>query len=236
MLGRTVAAGLLAGLLVGILGWAALVALGPVAQPSPTPPPSLALPTPPPSPVLPTEPAASASGSPDTSGSPAGSGSPAVSPSASGSSGTAALFGVGQPAPPLRVPQLGGGTIDLAALRGKPVWVNFMATYCPPCRDELPLMNGFAARYAKDGLVVLAIDVSEDESLVSPFVTSLGVSFPVGLDTDGAAEKAWRAAALPVHFWVDAQGTVRDGGLGGIGPDAMAAGLRTILPGVPVSP
>ena len=73
---------------------------------------------------------------------------------------------------PLVVPQVGGGTIDLANLRGKPVWVNFMGTYCPPCVDEFPLMNGFAARYADDGLVVLAIDVEEEEGIVAAFAES----------------------------------------------------------------
>jgi cytochrome c biogenesis protein CcmG, thiol:disulfide interchange protein DsbE len=220
----TVALGLLAGLLVGVVAWAALVAFGPIARPAETPPPSLSLPTPPPS--------AGASVSASTSG------SAGASPSApaSASSGAGALFGVGQPAPPLRVPQLGGGTIDLAALRGKPVWVNFMATWCPPCRDEIPVMGGFAGRYAAKGLVVLAIDVKEDEGTVGSFMTSLNATIPVGLDADGSAQSTWRAAALPVHFWVDTQGIVRDGAFGGIGPDVMAAGLRKILPGVNVTP
>jgi thiol-disulfide isomerase/thioredoxin len=219
--------GLLVGLLVGTLAWVALVAFAPAPVPSPSPLPSLAIPTLPPS-----------SGSPSGSGggpAPAGSasGSAAASP---GGSDAAALFGVGSPAPALVVPQLGGGTIDLAKLRGKPVWVNFMATWCPSCRDELPAMSGLAARYAKDGLVVVAVDVKEDEAAVASYMRSLNASLPVGLDPDGTAQSAWRAAALPVHFWIDAQGIVRDGAFGGIGPEVMAAGLRRILPGVDVQP
>jgi cytochrome c biogenesis protein CcmG/thiol:disulfide interchange protein DsbE len=143
---------------------------------------------------------------------------------------------VGEPAPRLVVPQVGGGMVDLAALRGKPVWVNFMATWCPSCKDEFPLMNGFATKYADDGLIVLAIDVKEEEGVVAPFAQELGATFPLGLDGDGAASEAWDAIALPVHFWVDADGIIRDGALGGIGPDVMASGLRTILPGVDVQP
>src|SRR5439155_18833270 len=52
-------------------------------------------------------------------------------------------FHVGEPAPPLTLPLLGGGSVDLASLKGKPVWLNFMATYCPPCRDEFPVMSAF---------------------------------------------------------------------------------------------
>jgi thiol-disulfide isomerase/thioredoxin len=145
-------------------------------------------------------------------------------------------FHVGEAAPALVVAQVGGGTIDLATLKGKPVWVNFMATWCPSCRDEFPLMNGFSARYASNGLVVIAVDVREDEGIVASFAQSLNATFPVGLDGDGAAQQRWGAVALPVHYWIDAKGIVRDGALGGIGPDVMAKGLESILPGVDVTP
>jgi len=143
---------------------------------------------------------------------------------------------IGQPAPALVLDQLGGGTIDLANLQGKPVWINFMATWCPPCRDELPQMVSFANRYADDGLVVVAVDVNEDETTVASFMSGIGVTFPVGLDPDSAAQTAWRAAVLPVHYWVDATGVIRAGAAGGIGPDIMAQSLATILPGVDVQP
>jgi thiol-disulfide isomerase/thioredoxin len=146
-----------------------------------------------------------------------------------------AAFHVGQPAPPLVVPQVGGGTIDLANLKGKPVWINFMATWCPPCQDEFPLMNGFAARYADDGLVVIAVDVQEDEGAMAAFAEGLGATFPLGLDADRKAAIDWDALALPVHFWIDADGIVRDGALGGIGPDVMVEGLKSIMPGVDVT-
>jgi cytochrome c biogenesis protein CcmG, thiol:disulfide interchange protein DsbE len=160
--------------------------------------------------------------------------SPAMYPSASAGSGAA--FHVGEQAPALVVPQVGGGTIDLASLRGKPVWINFMATWCPPCEDEFPLMNGFAARYGSTGLVIIAVDVREEEGAVAAFADQLNATFPLGLDADGKVSATWDAIALPVHFWIDAEGIVRDGALGGIGPDVMAAGLKTILPGVDVTP
>jgi thiol-disulfide isomerase/thioredoxin len=111
-----------------------------------------------------------------------------------------------------------------------------MGTYCPPCVDEFPLMNGFAARYADDGLVILAIDVKEEEGVVAAFGERLAATFPLGLDSDGSIAERWDAIALPVHFWIDKDGIVRDGALGGIGPDIMARGLSAILPGVDVTP
>ena len=97
-------------------------------------------------------------------------------------------------------------------------------------------MNGFAARYADDGLVVLAIDVKEEEGAVAAFAESLSATFPIGLDSDGSAQARWAALALPVHFWIDKDGIIRDGALGGIGPDIMARGLSAIMPGVDVTP
>ena len=169
-------------------------------------------------------------------------GSPTVgsaAPATAGPGGTVdpnAAFHVGQPAPALSLPQLGGGRIELAALRGQPVWLTFMATTCPSCRDEFPLMTGFAARYAQSGLVVIAIDVREDEGLVAAFAQGLNAAIPIGLDADGTAGAAWGAVALPVHFWIDRDGVIRAGALSGIGPDIMATDLQTILPGVTVTP
>jgi thiol-disulfide isomerase/thioredoxin len=222
-----IAAGLLAG-----VGVAAILLIGVLAL------------APEPVPSTPGAPTAQASASDEASTGPPTPSAPSTGPTTSGSAGPSASpstaagsgFHVGEPAPLLVVPQVGGGTIDLAALRGKPVWVNFMATWCPPCQDEFPLMSGFAARYGGTGLVVLAIDVREDEGTVAGFAQRLNASFPLGLDADGQAAQRWGAIALPVHFWIDAKGVVRDGAAGGIGADTMVHGLQAILPGVDVTP
>ncbi len=141
---------------------------------------------------------------------------------------------VAKPAPPLVAPGLDGVELDLAAYRGKPVWLVFGGTYCPPCRDEYPLMNGFAARYADAGLIVIAVHVKEDAAAVRPFVEELGVTFPVALDEDGSRAATWDAIALPVHYWIDEAGVVRDAAIGALGPDQMARSLGTIMPGVTI--
>jgi thiol-disulfide isomerase/thioredoxin len=215
----SIVAGLVLGIVVAAVLIGGILAFAPV-EPLPTiVAPSLAL--------------ASASPSPAASTAPSTAPSAAPSASASASGGE---FHIGEAAPSLQVPQVGGGTIDLANLKGKPVWIDFMATWCPACQDEFPLMNGFAARYAANGLVVIAIDVREGEVAVASFADQLNATFPLGLDSDGKAATAWDAIALPVHFWIDSSGVIRDGSLGGIGPDVMATGLKTIMPGVDVKP
>lgn len=219
----SIVAGLLTGVAAAALVIGGILAFAPLpgAAPTPAPLPSASL----------------GIASPSTSASPGGSGTPAPSGAqASPTDGSGAAFHVGEPAPALVVPQVGGGIVDLSKLRGSPVWVNFMGTYCPPCVDEFPLMNRFSTRHADDGLVVIAVDVKEDEGVVAAFAEQLGATFPLGLDGDGSAAARWDAVALPVHFWIDKDGLIRDGALGGIGPDIMARGLRTIMPGVDVQP
>ena len=218
---------ILAGLLTGVA--AAALIIGGIIALVPTPG---AAATPPPQPSVSIGPLPSATLEPAASATVAS--SPSAEASASRDGGQP--FHVGEPAPALVVPQVGGGIIDLANLRGSPVWVNFMGTYCPPCVDEFPIMTRFSTRHADDGLVVIAVDVKEDEGIVAAFAERLGATFPLGLDIDGSVATRWDAVALPVHFWIDKDGIIRDGALGGIGPDIMAQGLRTIMPGVDVQP
>jgi len=218
----SIVAGLVTGIAAATLVLGGIIAFAPEPVPAATPAPSAVL--------------ASAAPGATPSRTPIASGTASAAPSGPGGSDAGALFHVGETAPSLIVPQVGGGTIDLANLRGQPVWVNFMGTYCPPCEDEFPLMNGFAARYADQGLVIVAIDVKEDEGTAAAFADRLGSTFPIGLDVDGSAAERWDAVVLPVHFWIDKDGVIRDGALGGIGPDIMAQGLATIMPGVDVTP
>jgi thiol-disulfide isomerase/thioredoxin len=212
--------GVLAGIVVCGLALVALIAFLPneplgVNVPTPT----LSLPVTP---------------SPSVTGSVAPSASATTSPAPGGSSPPVGLQ-VGQQAPPLSVEQLGGGQVDLSGLRGRPVWINFMATWCPPCRDELPLMARFSEQLG-DEMPVIAIDVKEDSDTVATFMSGLGVSLPVGLDTDAAAQQAWSAYALPVHYWIDAEGIVRGFAYGGVGPDQFIAGVRSVLPDAQLEP
>jgi thiol-disulfide isomerase/thioredoxin len=123
----------------------------------------------------------------------------------------AALAGpaAGQPAPSLVVATIDGGTFDLAAERGHVVLVNFWATWCPPCRHEMPLLDGFASRHRADGLVVigLSVDRRRDRREVVEAMRPFG--YLAGLADGAKANGFGPPQALPMTYLIDAAGVVR---------------------------
>jgi thiol-disulfide isomerase/thioredoxin len=113
------------------------------------------------------------------------------------------------PAPPLALPDLAGVRVDLEALRGRAVLVNFWATWCPPCVEEIPSLNHLHERLAARGFLVLAVDVGETREQVEAFLRERPVAFPVLLDAAGDAFKEWKAYAFPTSLLLDRQHRVR---------------------------
>lgn len=213
-------AGVLAGLLVAVVVFAAAMA---GLQPRTIAPatPDAAVTSTPPGPS-----GRASAGAATASAGPAA--SPAASPPPVG-------IQVGDRAPALKLAALGGGTIDLAANRGKPTWVSFTASWCPSCRDDLGLMNSFRGQLG-DRMAMLVVDVKEDPDTVASLVSATNIQAPVGLDRDGAASAVWQAYVLPVHYWVDGGGIVRGVLYGAAPPDAFVHGIQTVLPGASLTP
>ncbi len=112
-------------------------------------------------------------------------------------------------APDFTLPALGGGTIRLAELKGQVVMLNFWATWCPPCRAEMPAMERLYREYASRGFAIVAIDYREGPDLVQPFVEELGLTFPIALDRDGKVTDAkYPTGGLPTTYILDRQGRV----------------------------
>jgi len=101
--------------------------------------------------------------------------------------------------PAFTLPSLGGGTITLESQPGETVLVHFFATWCEPCREELPALVRLATRGAPS-LKVLVISVAEVDARVQRFIEPMAVRFPVLLDRDRAVAKAWRVSSLPTTF------------------------------------
>ena len=110
----------------------------------------------------------------------------------------------GHATPPLRLPRLNGGVTSLADHGDKLVVVNFWATWCQPCTVEMPTLEALWREYRDRGLVVLAVSVDRDapRPVLDPYVERLGLTFPILLDADLAASRAWRVTGLPATFLV----------------------------------
>ncbi len=119
-----------------------------------------------------------------------------------------------------------GGTLRLADLKGKVVFLNFWATWCEPCLEEMPAMERLAAAYRDRGLVVVALSADrEGASVVRPFLKRHGLTFPVGLDPDQAVARSYRVWALPSTFILDRTGArlfLAQGARDWAGPPALA--------------
>jgi peroxiredoxin len=125
------------------------------------------------------------------------------------SGGQSAMPKVGQAAPDLTVTSLDGATIKLSELRGKVVLLNFWATYCDPCRAEMPAMEKVYKEVVDKGGTVVAVDQKESGATVSKFVTEFGLTFPVALDEKGAAAAVYGVQYMPTSFFLDKEGIVR---------------------------
>ena len=117
----------------------------------------------------------------------------------------------------------------LSEFRGKPVWVNFWAPWCPACRTEMPRLDGFDLEYRDDGLVILGVGVRDAPETMRAYAGEVGVTYPIVVDGDGAVANQYQALTLPVHYWIDRDGIVRDRAFGELPPDLLASTLGTIL-------
>jgi len=114
---------------------------------------------------------------------------------------------MGRPAPDVGFVSLGGEKLRLSDYAGKPVFLNLFATWCPPCRAEMPSMQKLYERAAGDGLVMLAVS-AEDRDVVEKFVRDNGFTFTVGVDPDRSVMDAYRVRAIPATFLIDRHGTI----------------------------
>ena len=115
----------------------------------------------------------------------------------------------GRPAPDFTLATLDETTITLSELKGQVALINIWATWCPPCRAEMPVIQATYERYRDQGFTVLAVDLQEDPRTVADFMQRYGLTFPALLDRDGAVAATYRSSALPSSFFIDRGGVVR---------------------------
>lgn len=111
--------------------------------------------------------------------------------------------------PPLELKDLSGSAHRLADYRGKVVLINFWATWCEPCRDEMPSIQQLKSKLAGKPFVVLAVNVAESEVRIADFLRQLPLDLTVLHDRNSEAMKAWRVKVLPASFVVAPDGRIR---------------------------
>ena len=141
--------------------------------------------------------------------------------------GPAAL--TGQQAPSFTVAQLGGGSSALDAYRGRVVVMNLWASWCPPCRAEMPDLQRLYNAYRSRDVVVLGVDQGESGSRAAAFAQSLGIHYPILIDQQQQYGRVYAALGMPTTIIVNRDGVVVHGFDGALSYDQMVAAISPLI-------
>lgn len=137
---------------------------------------------------------------------------------------------VGNQPPGFRLPNLEGRAVALSDFRGKPVLINFWASWCPPCRFEMPFIQEIYEEWSDKGLIILTINIGESLSTVKEFMANHGYSFPVLLDTSQKVAQDYDVRGIPTTFFIDKNGALKDIKIGAFSSKAeIEERLRKII-------
>jgi len=134
---------------------------------------------------------------------------------------------VNHPAPALTLSTLEGTSFSLGDELGKPVVVNFWATWCAPCRAEMPMLQSTWDRYGDD-VTIIGVDLDEDPAVVQAFVDELELTFPILLDEGGVVAERFNVNGLPTTFFIDSDGIIRQIYPGQLHSAILAEGILDI--------
>ena len=171
----------------------------------------------------------------DTGGASGASGYGTVAlPAGANTTGRSASSDVGRAAPDFVLEKPDGTMLRLSDLRGKPVLVNFWASWCTECRQEMPdIVRAYDANAAK-GLVVVGVDLQENAAAVQHFAREFGMTYPLVIDRNGGVADTWRIGGpvegIPSSYFIDANGIVQARSYGPMTPQTIADNLAKILP------
>jgi thiol-disulfide isomerase/thioredoxin len=143
---------------------------------------------------------------------------------------------VGEEAPRFAVDTLDGGRFDLAQFSGRPVWINVWATWCPPCRVEMPDIDEFLRTNPDLNLTFLAMNLGEPRGQVESYVANTKYGFRIGLDAGGNFTNLYGVGGLPTHIFIDASGHVQSVRVGSMTRDEMMAKARELAAGAQAVP
>jgi cytochrome c biogenesis protein CcmG/thiol:disulfide interchange protein DsbE len=137
------------------------------------------------------------------------------------------LPAIGAAAIDFELTTLDGEPVRLATFRGKPLMINFFASWCDPCRDEMPILNALASK-SSAGYSVLGIAVQDSRAALMEFAREAGIVFPIALDLNSKVQRAYRIFGPPATFVIDARGVIRDIILGPMTPERAREALTKV--------
>lgn len=123
--------------------------------------------------------------------------------------GLLAVNASASPAPDFTLPSNSGENVRLAEQRGQVVMLNFWASWCGPCRQEMPLLDDMSKRYSSAGFVLYGVNVEEDNTDALKLIKQLGVSFPILWDAESKASSLYNVDAMPTTVLIDKKGQIR---------------------------
>lgn len=138
---------------------------------------------------------------------------------------------VGHLAPDFTLTTLSGEDVTLSDFRGRqPVVLNFWATWCPPCRAEIPFFQSVSRKY-NGQVAVLGLDDGESRATVAPFVTEMGMTYPVPLDEESLVSRRYRVNSLPTTYFIGRDGVVQHVHIGIINQAVLEEQIEALLGG-----
>lgn len=138
---------------------------------------------------------------------------------------------VGEAAPDFQLQNLDGQLVSLSDLRGKPVLLNFWATWCGPCRGEMPHLEQIYQEWSNKGLILLTINIGESSSQVGDFMREYNLSMPVLLDIRQVVAEQYNITAIPTTFFIDKDGIIQEKIVGAFpNKESIEQHLNKIMP------
>ena len=122
-----------------------------------------------------------------------------------------------------------GKTINLKDYAGKPLWLTFGASWCPDCRAEAPDVEAAYQKYQAQGLNILGVFISESSNDIKTYADRVGMTFPIVVDQNTVIASQYRTMGIPTHFFIGADGKIKDVKIGALDPATMDSEIKAIL-------
>lgn len=143
--------------------------------------------------------------------------------------GASGVARVGRPAIDFALNLFDGGTLSLSGLRGKPVVVNFWASWCPPCREEAATLEKTWRAYKDKGVVFVGVDIQDTEAAARAYIEEFHVTYPNGPDRDGKITIDYGVSGIPITFFINREGQIVNRWVGAITEPLLVAQVEALL-------